>query len=556
MRAISLAIGVAGLAVAEGAATQQPLNGGDQSRDNAVSKDLDGYIEGLMKEWNVPGLSVSIVDGDETWAKGYGYATFNSTPATPHTLYYTGSTTKSFTAAGISLLIDNATSYGGLLDRGWQTPVSSILREDFVLSDDWATAHVTLEDALSHRTGYPRHDLASQPTTREEVRSLRNLPMSAEPRQKFQYCNKMFGVAGYLIETLTGKWLGDFFKERLWAPMGMNETYFSLKDAEASPLDLATEYAYDAKRGKFIDVPHEPYSSEEGAGSVVSNVLDYAKYLRVMMDEEGPISKAGHRELKTPRTIEGATPPFLGPVLYSLGWSQAVFEGETAFFHGGVVTMFWSYMIMVPSRKLAVTVMSNTESRLPYLVAYQVLYDRFGVPEEKRVDMNKINRYRKGIKQQQEWLENCDAHIYPNTPSPPLLPTLPIADHVGEYTNPGYGKLTIELYCYEDDRGVTTRPTSGEQCRLRVLGLGGPGLAYLEPAIYLAPKSGDYWVARDYTEVGGLKEVETPSICMRAEFKVGVGGEVTHFGLDVRLEGLLNGALDGEDGPLVWFERV
>lgn len=70
--------------------------------------------------------------------QGFGYATLNpSTPVTAHTLFYTGSTTKSFTAAGLSLLIDNSSDYS---DIQWETPISQVLREDFVLSDEWATA--------------------------------------------------------------------------------------------------------------------------------------------------------------------------------------------------------------------------------------------------------------------------------------------------------------------------------------------------------------------------------------------------------------------------------
>ncbi|KAK1974795.1 beta-lactamase/transpeptidase-like protein, partial [Colletotrichum cereale] len=175
-------------------AQQKPLEHDYPSREGhprVVSSGLDAYIKGVMKQWDAPGLTVAIVDGDKTWAKGYGYAVLNSTPMTPHTLFYTGSTTKSFTAAGLSLLIDNATAnssvYSGLT---WKTPVSSILRDDFVLSDEWATAHITLEDALSHRTGYPRHDLASAKTPRETVRLLRHLPLAVEPRTTFLYSNK------------------------------------------------------------------------------------------------------------------------------------------------------------------------------------------------------------------------------------------------------------------------------------------------------------------------------------------------------------------------------
>ncbi|KAK1622174.1 beta-lactamase/transpeptidase-like protein, partial [Colletotrichum phormii] len=173
---------------------QQPLHNEDHTIEDVprvVSKDLDDFIERIREEWHAPGLAVAIVDENNTWAKGYGYAVLNTTPVTPHTLYYTGSTTKSFTAAGLSLLIDNASAtssvYPGL---NWKTPVSDILRDDFVLSDDWATAHITLEDALSHRTGYPRHDLASATTAQGATRLFRHLPMVAEPRTTYLYNNK------------------------------------------------------------------------------------------------------------------------------------------------------------------------------------------------------------------------------------------------------------------------------------------------------------------------------------------------------------------------------
>ncbi|CAI0655651.1 unnamed protein product, partial [Colletotrichum noveboracense] len=117
-----LALSAAGRPVGQDAA-QRPLQSSDAD-PSVLSSDISAYIEGLMEEWHVPGLSVAAVDGDKTLAKGYGYAILNSTPATPHTLFYTGSTTKSFTAAGLSLLVDNSTSLT------WTTPVSSVL-DDF-----------------------------------------------------------------------------------------------------------------------------------------------------------------------------------------------------------------------------------------------------------------------------------------------------------------------------------------------------------------------------------------------------------------------------------------
>ena len=88
-----------------------------------------------------------------------------------------------------------------------------------VLKDEWATSYVTLEDALSHRTGMPRHDLSLNglnTTVPDVVRKLRYLPMTAEPRAQWQYCNMMYITVTHLIETYTGDRLGKTLRERIW----------------------------------------------------------------------------------------------------------------------------------------------------------------------------------------------------------------------------------------------------------------------------------------------------------------------------------------------------
>jgi CubicO group peptidase (beta-lactamase class C family) len=332
-------------------------------------------------------------------AQGFGYASLPSTPVTPHTLFWAGSTTKSFTAAALSLLVDNASDYASV---GWQTPMSHLLREDFVLSDDWATAHVTVEDALSHRTGYPRHDLSigaaaagDAGDTRSLVRSLRHLPMSAEPRARFQYNNMMWAAAGYLVSALSGLELGAFFRRYLWGPMGLEETFLGDWDprfaARAPACELADGYWWVNGTGEYVKQPREVTSlavrADEGAGAVVSNVLDYAKYLRVMMAEAGPLSKAGHRELKRPRSFQDLfNDPFVGPTTYGLGWMSGVFEGHEVFHHPGTVTPFVTHMMMVPSKEYGIVVMSNGLSHVRELVTYRILYDLFNVDEGRRKD--------------------------------------------------------------------------------------------------------------------------------------------------------------------------
>ena len=62
---------------------------------------------------------------------------------------------KSFIAAAISLLVND----DNFPDVKWTTPVSQLLKDDFVLSDSWYTEQVTIEDMLSHRSGLPEYVL-------------------------------------------------------------------------------------------------------------------------------------------------------------------------------------------------------------------------------------------------------------------------------------------------------------------------------------------------------------------------------------------------------------
>jgi CubicO group peptidase (beta-lactamase class C family) len=80
-----------------------------------------------LELWHVPGVSVAVVDGEETYAQasslqsmlsrlifphqGYGTASIPALPMTLSTLFYAGSTTKAFTVVVMSFLVDDNENY-------------------------------------------------------------------------------------------------------------------------------------------------------------------------------------------------------------------------------------------------------------------------------------------------------------------------------------------------------------------------------------------------------------------------------------------------------------
>ncbi|KAJ3538949.1 hypothetical protein NM208_g4241 [Fusarium decemcellulare] len=504
---------------------------------------FEQYIRDKMARWHVPGLAIAVLDGNKTWSKGYGYASLDHEPVTPSTLFYCGSMTKSFTAAALSLLVDQSQDYA---DIQWSTSVSSLLRDDFVLSDDWATGHVTVADVLSHRTGYPRHDYAGPFLNSSEtmVRSFRHLPMAGEPREKWRYSNLMYGTMGYLVESLTNSSLADFFRDRLWHPMGMYNTYLHPDDALASGNTLAVPYYWDNDTETQGEIPWRDERNIAGAGMAISSILDWSRYLRHMIQETGPISKAGHHTLKLPHmVVEEGDRLFTGPIYYGFGWFGSVFQDEPVWWHSGLVNSMMSIMLMVPSKNFGFVIMINSET-MPALdsILAKTLYDFFGVQEDKRQDLEAS--WNQTYREYEERVGNCSNRLYPSLPSPPI-PTLPLKYFAGSYSHPGYGPITISLRCEEWDAPIdspASPSTTKDGCRLVAVKIDdfGKHVSY-----QLEHKSGDYWVGWLFDD--DLASVKRPKDCYRVQFRVDEAGRSGWFGIDIRME--------GEDVALVWFER-
>ena len=272
------------------------------------------------------------------------------------------------------------------------------MRDDFVLPDEYKTLHVTIEDALSHRTGMPRHDLSyggHNVTVGDVVRNLRHLPLTAEIRSRFQYCNMMYIATSHFIETWTGMWLGDFMRRRIYQPLSMASTFFSLRDAQKAAASggpsLATPYYWSNRTKKYHSIPWLDAPQESGCGATISNVLDYAKWLRCMMSMSAPLSPAGHQALRSPRIFSGpvAAEPtgFRGFSAYALGWEVSNYRGEELIWHTGGLPGYSTVMMYFPRLQWGVTMMANGgQGGAIQVLVFKLIDDMLGIPEQEQFD--------------------------------------------------------------------------------------------------------------------------------------------------------------------------
>ncbi|OAQ99713.1 hypothetical protein LLEC1_02729 [Akanthomyces lecanii] len=417
----------------------------------------------LIRYWPIsksPASPLPSSIGNYTFTQGFGHATLPDTKVTPETLWLGASTTKAFVGAALSQFIQNG-SYPAQLADGWSTPISSIIPDDVVLTDDWATRHLTLEDAAAHRTGMPRHDLSWKYTANgshtpvgDVVRSLRHLHLTTEPRTVYQYCNIMYAVLLHVIETVTKQSLQTTFKGLIWAPLGMTSTYLDLREAKNSAHHLATGYYWDNATQSYGALQHDTLQ-ESGASGIITSVVDHAKWVRSLIHYAPPLSLAAHADIRTPR--------FLGVGLYGLGWLRTAFHGEPLFHHAGQSLSFGTTIYWLPERQHGV-VCANLAGEV---VVRKLIEDAMGTAADKRHDW--APEYRKKLKNLPGF-DGAVNSLYPNRTGKALPPSASLQDLAGEYYDTGYGRLTFQARGAAPGNGLPVRCPAGARFRRQLVG--------------------------------------------------------------------------------------
>ena len=427
----------------------------------------------------------------------------------------------------------------------WRDPISSLIREDFVLPDEYASTHVTLEDAASHRTGMPRHDFSyggSVSSLRDVVRNLRHLPMTAEIRDRFQYCNMMYVTLSYVIEFLTRSWLGDVLWDRIWKPLKMTRTYFSFGQAQLAvrngAAQLSAGHIWNNQTQKYVPVEWMDVPLVSGAGHIISNVLDYAKWLQFLMDQAPPLSKAGHLTLRHPRTIldDNPLPGFTGISAYAIGWDVDNYRGEPLISHDGGLPGFAAKIGYLPDRNYGIAMMGNTATSsaiIQNILFYKLLDDYLEIPMKNRGDIGAIIE-RIIIKPRAEELRNPIKALYPDAPTgKDTIPlSKPLSSYTGTYYSDGYRDFTVIL------------AQSPRQHLRSVVNRTWP---YIVEFIHV---SGEFFILKaQYSSPYGDGDPRDPMEMqlIKAEFRIGEDGEVAEFGA----------ALESEmKGEKIWFRKV
>ncbi|MDD5207163.1 MAG: serine hydrolase [Desulfobacterales bacterium] len=423
-----------------------------QNKENEISRKLQGfdaYMEKVLKDWNAPGIGVGIVVDDKLiFAKGYGYRDFEKNlPFTPTTLCPIGSNTKLFTAVAAGLLVEE-----GKLT--WDKPVRDGVPSIRFYDDDLNNT-VTLRDMLAHRTGITRHDMIwykSDFTRKELYDRLIYLEPKEPLRETFLYNNMMYAAAGYIIELKSGKTWEEFVRERIFKPLDMSSTVYTIADMLKQP-DYGVPFNEKRDSLEIYKIPYyEEMAGVAPAGAIISNIQDMSHWLIALMNE----GKYSGRQVLPSNALKATLEPAIAlpntmaeargfwellNSAYGMARWTASYRGHLLSFHGGDIDGFHSQISFMPRERIGVIVfvIGDHCASLYNTVSYNV-YERLLGLDQTPWSARLLELRLKGKKVSTDSRAKAGAERVLGTNPSHLL-----ADYAGDYEHPAYGILRIGL---------------------------------------------------------------------------------------------------------------
>jgi CubicO group peptidase (beta-lactamase class C family) len=362
---------------------------------------IDAVINAEIASGEIPGAVALVArNGQLAYYKSFGFADIDAqTPMQKDNIFRLASMTKAITSVGAMILYERAffqlndpvSKY--IPEFADMRVVSEVDANGDVSGTVPAVAQIKIIDLFTHTSGisYPFASNSVQKsyigagiidgmtnkdtTLADQMKLLATQPLLFEPGSDYVY-GLGLDLLGHLIEVVSGKPLDQFFRDEIFAPLGMLDSYFYLPKAKSNR--LAILYADVDEAGLIISRGHESniildnpsyptgdgQSYFSGGAGVSSTAYDYARFVQMLLnngelDDARILSRKSVELMRSPRIdSDGDQIPDFG-----LGFEVIVDPAKTGEL-GSVGSYSWSGAFLTsywidPSENLIAVFMSQ-----------------------------------------------------------------------------------------------------------------------------------------------------------------------------------------------------
>ncbi|MEU9475834.1 serine hydrolase domain-containing protein [Streptomyces sp. NPDC048191] len=322
-----------------------------------VARQLDAAVQRVMREANIPGVTVGIwTPGQPGYVRSFGVADKSTGRKMAPGMYMRiGSETKTFTVTALLQLADQK-------KVGLDDPIARYV-------GGVPNGHrITLRRLADMRSGLFNYSedpaffkaLTSNPqrsfTPQQLLAYSFGHPVLFQPGQQFSYCNTNLVLLGLVVEKVSGQRLGDYIRQHILDPAGMTHTL--LPNGDEFPTPHAQGYTTQTADGKEADSADWNPSWGWAAGAMISTLQDLRTWAPTVATGRFPdgrrmIGAAVQKQrLVTPRTgsFKGA------------GYGLGIFDVQGWIGHNGSLPGYESLTVYLPSTRTVLVALLNTDT--------------------------------------------------------------------------------------------------------------------------------------------------------------------------------------------------
>jgi len=321
----------------------------------AIAITLSEWLPGELKERNVPGAAAAVVDDSRiVWEGVFGHTDGpGSSPITPDTIFCIRSISKSVTALGVLVAVQE-----GLVNL--DTSISEYLPDFTVHSrfEEHPEHLITLRHMLSHWAGFTHDppvglDMDQPDYFQRYIESFSDTWLRFPVGYRHHYANRGVDLAGYIVQVRSGKPFAEYLQERVLGPIGMDHSTFSLERVE----QIQDRAVGHDTHGEAVPVP----LPEIPAAGLYASIRDMSKYVQFHLNGGGVNGRSLLRAdlIEQYHSIQFARRDQRTGYTFGL-WSEVV-SNTYSLYHEGGGRGFGSHMIVYPELGVGVVILTNRE---------------------------------------------------------------------------------------------------------------------------------------------------------------------------------------------------
>ncbi|MCH2042896.1 MAG: beta-lactamase family protein [Saprospiraceae bacterium] len=331
-----------------------------QSISHSMLDRLDSLVETSMKNYQIPGMVLGIIDGQElVKLSPYGFVDLQfAVPTNDSTVFELASLSKQFTAAAIILLQqrgelsldDNLSKYLPNCPKNWES-----IKIKHLLWHTSGLPGMFPRDSFTNQafTGYAKMssvelDAMMQVNNVSKEMALKSIltdELDFEPGEKHHYSDVGYLLLGLVVDTVAGNYR-SFLEKELFQPSGMTHTYI----LDQEKIFQNQSRGYSLKNGEWINIQRTWDYEIPSFFGVFSNVVDLYKWHQALFSDQ-LFTKESRDLLFSQGYLNDGT-----RVNYGGGWNVEQVNGVRYIYHGGVTGVIW---IMLPDYGVSVIALTN-----------------------------------------------------------------------------------------------------------------------------------------------------------------------------------------------------